>query len=183
MSILSRRSLILGAGALVAACDNSIGSGRPDELEQQVRQTISSLQTQYPATQQMIADAAGMLVLPKVGEASFMLGGSYGEGALVIDNVIVDYYQSTQASVGLQVGAQEFSYVLFFMTPEALRIFRTSPGWTAGADVEYTFDTTGGGYAAGTDTQINAIRAVVFDRSGLRVGASLAGTKYTRFLP
>jgi lipid-binding SYLF domain-containing protein len=62
-----------------------------------------------------------MLVMPLLTEAGLLtLGGSYGRGALVINDITVDYYSATKASVGVQLGAQQYSHVLFFMTPEAL---------------------------------------------------------------
>ncbi len=78
-----------------------------------------------------------MLVMPLVTEAGFGLGGSYGRGALRVGGTTVDYYSATQASFGLQIGAQQYAHVLFFMTEEALSEFRRSYGWAAGADLEY----------------------------------------------
>ena len=58
-------------------------------------------------------------------------------GTYVVDDVTVDYYWVVNASGGLQIGAQQYSHVLFFMTEEALSQFRRSPGWAVGADVRY----------------------------------------------
>ena len=78
--------------------------------------------------------ASGMLVMPLMTEAGFWLGGGYGRGALISKGETLDYYSAIQGSAGLQAGAQQYSYVVFFMTDEALNTFRTSNGWEAAAD-------------------------------------------------
>jgi lipid-binding SYLF domain-containing protein len=73
--------------------------------------------------------------------------------------------------------------VLFFMTSGALENFRRSPGWAAGANVEYVISDKGDGLNADTTTALAPVLAVVFGRAGLRLGATLEGSKYTRIIP
>ena len=80
---------------------------------------------------------ATLAEMPLVTEAGLGLGGAYGRGALRVNDVTVDYYSVTKASGGLQIGAQQYAHVLFFMTEQALTDFRRSPGWAAGADTVY----------------------------------------------
>jgi lipid-binding SYLF domain-containing protein len=121
--------------------------------------------------------------MPVVTEAGLGFGGAFGTGALRVGNQTVDYYSATVASVGVQIGAQQYSHVLFFMTQEALQSFRTSPGWTAGADIEYAALDRGEVLRADTTTSLAPVIAVVFAQSGLRLGATLDGTKYSRIIP
>jgi lipid-binding SYLF domain-containing protein len=100
--------------------------------------------------------------MPVVTEAGLGFGGSYGTGVLRVNNQTVDYYSAAAASVGLQIGAQQYSHVLFFMTAQALEGFRASPGWTAGADIEYAVNAEGEVLRADTTT------ALAGDRRGLR---------------
>jgi lipid-binding SYLF domain-containing protein len=137
----------------------------------------------YPNTQTLSQKSTGMLVMPLVTEAGFGLGGAYGRGALRIDGVTVDYYSTTKASAGLQIGAQQYAHVLFFMTEDALLGFRRSPGWAAGADLEYVISDNGQNVTAETTTALAPVLAAVFGQAGLRVGATLEGTKYTRIIP
>jgi len=83
----------------------------------------------------------------------------------------------------LQIGAQQYSHVLFFMTDEALLEFRQSDGWVAGANVEYAVRDQGDTLAAETLTSLSPVIALVFAQTGLRVGATVTGTKYTRIIP
>jgi lipid-binding SYLF domain-containing protein len=182
MNIINRRGFVLGAMALTAACDNSVGSNGASVIDQRVAQTLDYMYRTYPDTRDLADNAAGMLVMPLVAEAGFFVGGGYGEGALLVNGVTVDYYSATNASLGLQIGAQQYAHVLFFMTSDALRRFRTSPGWVAGADVEYVGGETGGNIKADTNQSQSAVIAIVFAQQGLRVGATVEGTKYTRIL-
>jgi lipid-binding SYLF domain-containing protein len=102
---------------------------------------------------------------------------------LRIGGTTVDYYSATRASLGPQLGAQQYAHVLFFMTEQALTEFRTSPGWAAGADLEYVAKDQGGNLSADTTTQLSPVIAVVFGQAGLLVGATLTGTKYSRIIP
>ena len=64
--------------------------------------------------------------------SEFIVGGSYGEGALLINDKPVAYYSTTSGSIGLQAGYQESSVVYMFMTDEALQKFRESSGLRSG---------------------------------------------------
>jgi len=61
--------------------------------------------------------------------------------------------------------------------------FRQSQGWAAGADLEYAINDQGETLRAETTTSLAPVIAVVFAQAGLRVGATLEGTKYTRIIP
>ena len=186
MGTITRRGVVAGlAGAvLVGACDNSIDSSGGAAIDARVDETLNYLFTNYPGTQELRDNSAGILVMPLVTKAGFMtVGGSYGRGALRIGGTTVDFYSATQAQVGPQLGAQQYAHVLFFMTEEALTMFRTSPGWSAGADLVYVARDQGGNLSASTMTQLAPVVAVVFGQAGLMVGATLEGTKYTRIIP
>ena len=61
--------------------------------------------------------------------------------------------------------------------------FRRSQGWAAGADIEYAINDQGEALRAETTTSLAPVIAVVFAQAGLRVGATLEGSKYTRIIP
>lgn len=186
MNTFTRRGFVLGAGsamAMTAACGNGIGSTGAMELDARVNATMNYLFSTYPDTQDLAAKASGILVMPLMTEAGLWVGGAYGQGALQIDGVTVDYYSATQASVGFQVGAQQYAHALFFMTDEALSEFRRSPGWAAGADVQYAAIDQGGNMKIDTTTTRKPVIALVFGQAGLIAGASIKGTKYSRIIP
>ncbi len=186
MSIFSRRAFLLTAGAAtttVAACANPVGGDGPERIDRRVRAAESYMYTYIPGTRSLSEKAAGVLIMPLVTEAALGIGGSYGRGALKINGATVDYYSATQASIGLQIGAQQYAHALFFMTQEALADFRSSMGWAAGADIEYAVRSRGNSLTADTTTVMNPVIGVVFGQAGLIAGATLDGTKYSRIIP
>ena len=183
---ISRRAFAAGALAstgVLAACGNGIGSQGGPQIDARVNATLNEMYRSYPNTAQLSQKANGLLVMPLVTEAGLGFGGAYGRGALLVDNATVDYYSVVKGSGGLQIGAQQYAHVLFFMTDDALTEFRRSPGWAAGADLEYVVSDQGDSVAADTTTALSPVLAAVFARAGLRIGATLEGTKYTRIIP
>ncbi|SDE73643.1 Lipid-binding SYLF domain-containing protein [Celeribacter baekdonensis] len=185
MNRLQRRSFMIGLGSagLLAACDNSMRSNGSATIDARVDATLNHLYSNYPGTTALRDKSVGMLVMPLITKAGFGVGGSYGRGALRVGGVSVDYYSSTQATFGLQIGAQQYAHVLFFMTNEALSSFRNSAGWSAGADMEYAISNRGENITAETLTSLSPVIAVVFGQAGLIAGATVEGTKYTRIIP
>ena len=185
MTLTHRRALLTGAAATFAlsACGNGIGSDGGSKIDARADSALNFLDANFPGTRDLRQKAVGMLVMPLVTEASFGFGGTFGRGALRVNEVTVDYYSAAQASVGFQLGAQQFAHVLYFMTEEALADFRTSSGWAAGADIKYTLNDQGNGLAADTTTTLAPVIGVVFGQAGLIAGASVEGTKYTRIIP
>jgi len=184
MTHLTRRAFALSAAALpLAACGNGIGSDGAAIVDSRVDSALNFLYTNYPDTRDIADRASGILVMPLITEAGLGFGGSFGRGALRVGDTTVDYYSSTSGSAGLQIGVQQFSHVLFFMTPAALADFRASSGWAAGANLEYAIDDKGELLRAETITSLTPVLAVVFGQTGLRLGATLEGTKYTRIIP
>ena len=146
MSNLTRRGFTLGALAgvpIIAGCANGVGGAGGARIDARVNATLEHMYSRYPGTRDLAEKSNGMLIMPLITEGAFVFGGGYGQGALRIDNVTVDYYSATKGSVGFQIGAKQFAHVLFFMTDEALERFRRGSGWAAGGDIQYVFKDTG----------------------------------------
>jgi lipid-binding SYLF domain-containing protein len=184
-SILTRRAVLAAGGGTLAlaACGNGIGSNGATKLDARVDATRDYLRANFPGAAELSSKAAGILYIPLVTEAGLGFGGSYGRGALRINDVTVDYYSATQASWGLQIGAQQYAHVLMFMTPQALSNFRAADGWAAGADLTYAVPDGGGAAGVETTTTLAPVVAYVFGQSGFIAGATLNGTKYSRIIP
>lgn len=181
---ISRRMLIAGGAALgLAGCTNAVGQDASARLDARVDTTRNYLMQNYPGVSGMLQTAKGVLYMPLMTEAGFGIGGAYGQGALRINNATVDYYSATQASVGFQIGAQQYAHVLIFQTDAALADFRRAPGWVAEADAYYALPARGVSFGGDTLSAQQPIVAMVFGQSGLMAGASIAGTKYNRVIP
>ena len=154
-------------------------------INSRVNLALNQLYAEVPNARDLAAKAKGMLVMPDVIKGGFILGGAYGEGALRLNDPTQGYekhggyFSVGAASVGLQIGVQSTSHVLFFMTDEALEKFRRADGWEIGADAEVTFPDKGLNAGIDSTSYEKPVVGVVFAEDGLLVGVSLEGAKYS----
>jgi lipid-binding SYLF domain-containing protein len=144
-----------------------------------VDNALSRLYAQDPSARELVAKARGTLVFPSIVSAGFVVGGSYGQGALIQPGQPRSYYSTAAGSVGLLAGAESKSVVLLFMTQEALDKFVASKGWTVGADASVTLINVGANAQVDTKTAQQAIIGYVMTNGGLMANVSLEGTKIT----
>ncbi|MFP4126206.1 MAG: twin-arginine translocation pathway signal [Alphaproteobacteria bacterium] len=149
-------------------------------IDARVDAALTDLRQLGPGTAELLDEAAGVLVMPRMTKGGFILGGQYGEGVLRVDGETVAYYSLAAGSLGLLAGVETFSQALLFMTPEALAEFRAAAGWRAGAGTEVTLLREGFDINTSTDVANRPIIAIVFGQNGLLAGASVEGAKYTR---
>ena len=168
---------------VTTACSNGIGSNNTAQIDARVDATLNAMYEIYPSTEQLASKASGILIMPLITEGGFGIGAGFGRGALRVGGSNVDYYSAASASAGFQIGAQQYSHVLLFMTENALLDFRASQGWAAGVNVEYVLRDQGNSLNADTTTTLSPVVAIVFAQVGLRLGATLDGIKYTRIIP
>ena len=128
----------------------------------------------------MVANARGVLVFPKVVSAGFVVGGSYGEGAMRKGGSSTGYYSMGAGSVGLLAGAQSKAVFLLFMTQDALAKFEASKGWTAGVDASVAVVNVGADAQATSQTLQQPIVGYVLTNAGLMANLSFDGTKLTK---
>jgi lipid-binding SYLF domain-containing protein len=170
-------ALLLCGAALSSA---PAAAASKEELDADVREAIQDLYKTSAAAKDLAARAAGMLVFPRIIKGGFIIGGEYGEGALLIDQKTVGYYNIGSASIGFQLGVQKKSVVILFMTPDALAKFRASEGWKAGVDGSVAIATLGVGEAIDSETAKKPIIGFVFSNKGLMYNLTLEGSKITR---
>ncbi len=182
MDNLTRRGLLVATGACATALATPTFARSRASIDNAIVTKLAEMQVQLPFTQSLAQNAAGMLVIPRITKGGLMVGGAYGEGALVIGGAPVDYYSVAAASFGFQIGLQQMSSVLFFMSKDRLGKFRQRDGWTLGADLEYTVIEKGETAAIDTNTYKDDVFAVVFGQKGLLAGASIEGSKYSRII-
>lgn len=188
MTQFTRRTILaFGGVGLLSACNgalmgNGVGSKGSAQIDARVEATKSYLFGNFPGTRDLAAKALGVLYMPLLTEAGFGIGGGYGRGALQVGGATIDYYAATRATIGFQIGAQQYAHALFFMTDPALQDFRRSNGWAASADIRYATPEEGGSIGKET-TELDPVIGLVFGQQGLIAGATLGGVKYSRIIP
>jgi lipid-binding SYLF domain-containing protein len=152
------------------------------EIDVSVEVALDRFKNEVRGAEEFLANAKGVLVVPNVIRVGFVLGGEYGEGALVIGGQTVDYYSLAGGSFGLQIGAQSKNVVIVFMEEAALTKFRDSLGWRAGVDGSVAFIDEGAGGSVDTNNVRHPIVGFVFGVKGLMVNLSLEGSKFTKLI-
>lgn len=169
--------------ALILALMVPAYAASKEEIKAGISASLKRFDEQVKGAQEFRAISKGMLVIPNVTKAAFIVGGQYGQGGLKESDKVVDYYSLAGGSLGFQIGAEKYDLVIIFATDEALRKFRQSEGWEAGVDAEVTLVDTGLDVPASTLVSRNPILGFVFDQKGIMAGISIKGAKFTRIHP
>jgi len=152
-------------------------------IEAEVNSALERLFEMNKAARELGQEAEGILVFPDVTKGGFVIGGSYGVGALRLNGTTEGYYKTTSGSIGLQVGIENRAEVLMFMTEEALNDFRASENWEAGVDGSVSVVKAGASGELTTKTGQAPIVGFIFSNKGLFGGVSLEGAKISECTP
>ena len=153
------------------------------EIDASIESAIERFTDEITGGQTYLDGARGVLVIPKMIKAGLVLGVEYGEGALVVDNIKVQYYRAFSGSLGLQLGIGSKDLIILFYDDEAMDDFLYSSGWQVGVDGSVAIlDMGAGGSLDSTEAQ-DPIVGFVFGHKGLIAGLSLEGTKFTKIWP
>ncbi len=131
----------------------------------------------------MLADAAGVAVIPNVIKAGFVVGGRRGKGVLSVRNPDggwshPNFITLTGGSVGFQAGVQASDVVLVFKTRRSIEDLVRGK-FTLGADASVAAVPVGRDAAAATDVALKA-EIYAYSRSrGLFAGVALDGSALT----
>lgn len=158
-------------------------AGSAHEINQKVNISLQNLYANSPAAKKLATVAKGILVFPDIIKGGLIVGGQYGEGALVINGKIVTHYNTAAASYGLQAGAQVFGYAMFFMTDSSLQYLQKSSGWEVGVGPTLVMVDEGVAKTLTTSTAKEDIYAFCFNQKGLMAGLGIQGSKITKINP
>jgi lipid-binding SYLF domain-containing protein len=144
---------------------------------------LQQLYASVPLAKSLGPKALAILVFPKITKAGFGVGGQYGEGALLQKGKAVAYYNTAGASVGLQAGAQQYSYAMFFMNANALAQLDKADGFEVGVGPTVVVVDQGMAKTLTTATMKDDIYAFIFGQKGLMAGLGIQGNKITKINP
>jgi lipid-binding SYLF domain-containing protein len=148
-----------------------------------------------PVVQPYFETAYGYAVFPTIGKGGVGIGGAHGKGQVYRGGKVTGYTSMTQLTVGLQLGGQAFSQIIFFEDKRAYDTFTsgnfefgvqaTAVAITAGATAQAgtggagASATAGGGTAGKQESQYNSGMAIfTYVKGGLMYEASLGGQKF-----
>jgi lipid-binding SYLF domain-containing protein len=171
--------ILIAVHAIVAAPARSEAASAA-QINADVNATFHSFVDQIGGARQLANKAAGILVFPSVVKAGIGFGGEYGEGLLLVHQRPAGYYNLISASFGFQLGVQERSVIIMFMTDEALAGFDRTAGWKVGVDGSVAIVTLGVGGSIDTDQITSPVIGFILDPKGLMYNLTLEGSKISR---
>lgn len=102
------------------------------------------------ASERYFDTSYGYALFPTIAKAGVVIGGAYGEGRVYEQGRYVGDVTATQGSIGLQLGGQAYSQIIFFRDKRAFDEF------TAGS-FEFGAEASAVGIKAGASAQATTI--------------------------
>ena len=153
------------------------------EIDAAIESALNRFTEEIKGSQAYLDGARGALVIPRMIKAGVILGMEYGEGALIVDGIKVQYYRAFSTSLGLQIGVGAKDLVVLFFDDDAMDDFLYSSGWQAGVDGSVALGNMGVGGSIDTTESQDPIVGFVFGHKGIIAGISIEGTKFTKIWP
>ncbi len=159
----------------LAACSVSPRAGyRAGQLDDMTQETIYRFQQTDPGIERLFETAVGYAVFPTIGAGAAGVGGAYGRGQVYENGAFVGYCDMTQASVGVQLGGQAYSEVIFFNSNDAMQWFKSG---------EFSFSGQASAVALKEGVSANAnfrngVAVYTQAKGGLMYQASIGGQKF-----
>ncbi len=108
--------------SLASYLQAQVGGWNP-EMEKDAEAALASMIESTSRLQVFKDKAYGYAVFPKVTKAGVGIGGAAGRGIVYKGGEIVGSSKLKQGSIGLQIGGQQYSEVIFFKDQEAYENF------------------------------------------------------------
>jgi len=153
------------------------------KIDRESKAALQALYKKTPAAKALGAKAKAILVFPGILKAGFIVGGQGGNGAMLVGGKTVGYYNISAASWGLQIGAEEFGYVMMLMTDSAKAYLNKSEGWELGVGPNIVVVDAGAAKSLTTTTAKDDVYAFIFSQKGLMADVSVQGSKITKIKP
>lgn len=152
------------------------------EIDAAVAEAAQSLRA-APGTAPLFEAAHAILIFPRIVSAGFLVGGQFGEGALLRGGATEGHFRIVGGSFGFQIGVQRAGLAMFFMTGDALRALLAADGWEIGTGPSVTLLDAGAQVNITATTVREPVYAVTFNQGGLMASLAIQGTKITRINP
>jgi lipid-binding SYLF domain-containing protein len=173
---MKTHSLISSAVATVALSLALSGPARAEDPVLQARQTLDLFVQKDPGLQKFVDGAAGYAVFPSVAKGAVGVGGARGGGVLFQrGGAPVAKVTLTQVTVGLQLGGQSYSEIIFFENPKVFTDFKTGE-FTLAAQMSAVALAEGASRSARYQ---NGVAVFTATNSGLMFEASVGGQKFS----
>jgi lipid-binding SYLF domain-containing protein len=171
---MKQKTMKLNLAALLLVALTSTLTARAEDLKAKAEEAVSNFKLADSGLTKFFDNAAGYVVLPKVGEGGFIFGGEHGDGLVYENNKITGKVNMTEVSFGAQVGGGSFAEVVFFETTSALKSFKAAK-WEMSAQAKATVAASG---AAANAKYQQGVAVFTLPLSGAMLAAKVGGQKF-----
>lgn len=166
----------LGMLLLAGCASPSYNAG--GKLDQETAVAMDLFKRSDPDMEKFFNTSAGYAVFPTVTKGGIGIGAAHGEGQVFAKGKLIGTATLTQVTVGLQLGAQEYSEIIFFENKAALDRFCSNQ---FALSAQATAVAASAGASADADYQKGVV-VFTIAKGGLMLEASIGGQKF-RFTP
>ncbi len=128
-----------------------------------------------PGMETFFENAHGYAIFPGVGKGAAGIGGAHGQGLVFEQGEVIGTSALSQATIGFQLGGQQYQQVIFFRTEDALDDF-IEGNFEFSAQASAVAATAG---ASETANYQNGVAVFTATRAGLMYEASIGGQKFS----
>lgn len=150
--------------------DRSVADEHQDVVE-----TIATFKKKDPALQKFFDESVGYAVLPTVAKGAIGVGAAHGSGELLTGGKAIGKISMTQVTIGLQLGGQAYSEIIFFENENTLNGFKNG-------DFAFAAQATAVALASGAAANAsyrNHVAVFTSAKGGLMYEASIGGQKFS----
>jgi lipid-binding SYLF domain-containing protein len=180
---LTRAALAAISIVAMAASVPDVQARTAAQITAQGKQTLRLLEEQQPKARYLAQHARAILVFPSILKAGFIFGAESGNGVLLAHGKTRGYYNLSGGSWGLQIGGQDFSYVLFLMNDKALANVENNIGLAAGTGPSVVIINKSAAAQIDTSMIDHDVYAFPFNGKGLMADLTLQGTEISHIHP
>jgi lipid-binding SYLF domain-containing protein len=153
-----------------------------DQKQKQViedsKQAKSSFLSKDKDMGRFFSKSYGYVIFPNVGKGGIGVGGATGNGTVYEKGKLAGMAKMTQVSIGLQLGGQSYSEVVFFETVKEMERFKEN-------NIEFSAQVSAVAAASGASANAKYVEGVLVftaQKGGLMYEASVGGQKF-KFTP
>ncbi len=168
---------VVAGALLLSGCSTAPKSSEGKaELTAKSENAVAAAKKTDPGLQKFFDTAAGYAVFPSVGKGGVGVGAAYGRGEVFErGGKLIGYTTLTQASIGLQLGGQTYTELIFFEDKAALDRFKAG-NFTFAAQVSAVALKSG---ASANAKYASGVAVFTMGETGLMYEASVGGQKFT----
>ena len=173
---MNRIGLLVGIviTALTFAAAPALADGHGEQVKE-AEAALANFESKDPGIKEMIGKAHGYVVFPMIEKGAVIVGAAHGRGVAFEGDQAIGSAAVTQATVGLQLGAQIYSQLMVFQNAETFARFKENKwAWAA----EATAVAATAGTAAKTDF-VGGVAVFVTDQQGIMGSLAVGGQKFT----